>query len=69
MISSMVWARLILLPVTLHSVSSVTSCCRVAWHCSDARRVVHSAGVALQSHCSYLSVCAACPELLNHSVL
>jgi hypothetical protein len=30
----MVWARLVLSPATLHSVSNVTSCCRVTWHCS-----------------------------------
>jgi hypothetical protein len=38
--SSMVWTRLFLSPVTLHSVSSVVSCCRVTSHCSGARRVV-----------------------------
>jgi hypothetical protein len=69
MISSMVWARLVLSPVTLHSVSSVTPYYRVTWHCSDARRVVHSIGAALQSHYSYLSVCDVCPELSNNSVL
>jgi hypothetical protein len=34
MMSSMMWARLVLSPATLHSVSSVASCCRVAWHYS-----------------------------------
>jgi hypothetical protein len=45
--SSMAWARMILSPTMLHSVSSVAPCCRVAWHCSGARRVVHSAVAAL----------------------
>jgi hypothetical protein len=67
--SSTTWVRLVLSPTMLHSVSSVMPYCRVAWHCSGARRVFHSAGAELQSHCSYLSNCAACPELLNHSVL
>jgi hypothetical protein len=69
MISSTTWTRLVLLPATLHSVSSVAPCCRVAWHCSGARRVVHRVGATLQSNSSYLSICAARPELLNHSVL
>jgi hypothetical protein len=55
MISSIVWARLILPSATLHSVNSVAPCCRVAWYCSGARRVVHSANSTLQLHCSYLS--------------
>jgi hypothetical protein len=40
MMSSTVWTCLFLSPVTLHSVSSVVSCCRVASHCSGAKRVV-----------------------------
>jgi hypothetical protein len=40
-------ARLVLLPVTLHSVSSVAACYRVAWYYSGARRMIHSAGAAL----------------------
>jgi hypothetical protein len=43
MMSSMAWARLVLSPATLHSVSSVAPCCRVAWHCSVVNQVVHSA--------------------------
>jgi hypothetical protein len=34
MMSSMMWARLVLSPATLHSVSSVVLCCRVTWHYS-----------------------------------
>jgi hypothetical protein len=60
MMSSMMWACLILSPVTLHSVSSVTPYCRVIWHYSGARRLVHSAVVALQSHYICMSACLAC---------
>jgi hypothetical protein len=49
------WARQVLSPVILPSVSSVTSCCRVTWCCSGVRRVVYSAGVALSPHCRCLS--------------
>jgi hypothetical protein len=42
-----VWTRLVLSPVTLHSVSSVASCCRINSHCSGAKRVVHNVGVVL----------------------
>jgi hypothetical protein len=45
--SSMTWARLVLSPVMMHYVSSVTSCCRATWHCSDAKRVVHTAYMTL----------------------
>jgi hypothetical protein len=37
MMSSTVWAHLVLSPATLHSVSSVASCHRIIWHCSGAR--------------------------------
>jgi hypothetical protein len=47
MMTSMAWADLVLSPATLHSISSVTPCCRVAWHCSGAELVVYSAGAAL----------------------
>jgi hypothetical protein len=59
MMSSTTWARLVLSPAMLHSVSSVMSCCRVARHCSGDNRVVHSADVTLQSHCNCLSACLA----------
>jgi hypothetical protein len=42
MMYSMTWARLILSPATLHSVSSVVLCCQVAWHYSGARRLIHN---------------------------
>jgi hypothetical protein len=69
MMTSMVWVRPILSSASLHSVSSVTSCCCVTGHCSGAWQVVHSTGAMLQSHCSYLPDGDVCPELLNHSVL
>jgi hypothetical protein len=47
MMSSTVWARLVLSPATLHSVNNVVLCYRVACHCSGDRLVVHSAGVVL----------------------
>jgi hypothetical protein len=47
MMSSTACACVILSPATLHSISSVAPCCRVVWHCSGDRRVVHSAGAAL----------------------
>jgi hypothetical protein len=40
MMSSMVWSRLILSPITLYTVSNVTLCYRVTWYCSRAKRVV-----------------------------
>jgi hypothetical protein len=57
MISSTVWARLILPSAMLHSVNSVAPCCRVAWYCSGARRVVYSANSALQ--CT-VATCQTC---------
>jgi hypothetical protein len=69
MISSTVWERPILSPALLHLVSSATPCRYVICHCSDARRVAHSTGAMLQSHCSYMFDGAVCPELLNHIVL
>jgi hypothetical protein len=59
----------VLSPALLHSVISVAPCCYVTGHCSGAWRVVHSIGIMLQSHCSYLSDGAAYLELLNHSLL
>jgi hypothetical protein len=59
MMSSMVWACLILSPTTLHSVSNVVSCYRVTWHCSGARRVV----IVLASCCS--STVDVCPHALQ----
>jgi hypothetical protein len=56
-------------PALLHMVSSVAPCCCVAGHCNGACQVAHSAGVVLQSHCSYPPDCAASLELLNHSIL
>jgi hypothetical protein len=47
MISLAAWTRLVLSPATLHSVSSVTLCCRVARHYTGARQVVHSVDAAL----------------------
>jgi hypothetical protein len=47
MMSSTRWAHLVLSLAMLHSVSSVVSCYRVTWHCSGARRVTHSTGIAL----------------------
>jgi hypothetical protein len=47
MMSSTTWADLVLSSVTLHSVSSVAPCGRVAWHYSGAKRVVHSADAAM----------------------
>jgi hypothetical protein len=47
MMSLTAWARLILSPVILHLVSSMAPCCRVTWHCSGVRQVVHSAGASL----------------------
>jgi hypothetical protein len=69
MMPSTAWECLILSPTLLHSVSSVAPCCYVAGHYSGARRAAHSAGIMLQSHCSYMSDGAAYLELLNHSVL
>jgi hypothetical protein len=63
------WERPVLSPASLQSVSSVAPCRYVAGHCSGARRAAHSAGAMLQSYYSYLSDGAACPKLLNHSVL
>jgi hypothetical protein len=48
MMSSTVSTRLVLSPATLHSVSSVASCCRVTWHYSGDRRVV----IVLVSYCN-----------------
>jgi hypothetical protein len=45
--SSTMCACLVLSPATLHLISSVVSCYRVAWYCSGVRRVVYSVGVAL----------------------
>jgi hypothetical protein len=67
--SSMTWEHPVLLPTLLHSVSSVAPCRYVVGHYSSAQRAAHSAGAMLQSHCSYMSNRAACPELLNHYVL
>jgi hypothetical protein len=47
MMSLTVWARLVLSPAMPHSVSGVALCYRVTWHCSGARRVIHSVDVAL----------------------
>jgi hypothetical protein len=69
MMSSTMWECPVLSPALPHSVSSVTPCCCVTGHYSGARRAAHSVDTMLQSHCSYLSDRAACPELLNHSVL
>jgi hypothetical protein len=69
MMSSTEWVRPVLSPTSMHLVNSVVSYCCVAVHCSGAWRVVHSASAMLQSHCSYLSEGAVCPELLKHSVL
>jgi hypothetical protein len=52
-------STLVLSPATLHSVSSVMSCCQVTWHCNGARRVIHSAGDVLYLHYSCLSACLA----------
>jgi hypothetical protein len=60
--SSMVWARLVLSPTTLHLVSSVTPCCRGIWHCSGARRVV----IVLMSYCSHtVDACLHALQLLT----
>jgi hypothetical protein len=59
MMSSTMWARLVLSSTTLHSVSSVTLCYRVTWHCSGARRVV----IVLASYCS--RTVDACPHALQ----
>jgi hypothetical protein len=69
MMSLTAWERPVLSPTLLHSVNSVTLCCYIAGHYSGGWRVVYSVGAMLQSHCSYLSDGASCPELLNHSVL
>jgi hypothetical protein len=54
MISSMVWARLILSSSMLYSVSSVTLYYRVAWHCSGASEW----SIVLALHCSrIIAVC------------
>jgi hypothetical protein len=46
--SSTVWVHLVLSPATLHSVSSVVSCCRVTWHCSGPDEWF----IELASYCS-----------------
>jgi hypothetical protein len=75
MMSSTVWAHLVLSPATLHSVSSVTSCCRVIWHYSGAMRVV----IVLALYCNRtidaclhalqvlttLSVCMSCRRMMT----
>jgi hypothetical protein len=63
------WECPVLSPTLLYSVSSVAPCRYIAGHCSGAWRAAHSTGAMLQSHYSYLSDGAACPELLNHPVL
>jgi hypothetical protein len=55
MMSSTAWERPVLSPTLLHSVSSVAPYRYVTGHCSGARRVTHSAGAMLQSHCSCVS--------------
>jgi hypothetical protein len=50
MMSSTVWAHLVLSPATLPHVFvalCVAPCYRVTWHCSSAKRVFHSAVAAL----------------------
>jgi hypothetical protein len=46
-------------PAMSHSVCSMTSCCRDAWYCSGALRVVNRAGAVLQTQCSCMFTCLA----------
>jgi hypothetical protein len=62
MMSSTVWARLVLSPATLHSISSVATCYRVTWHCSGARRVV----IVLASYCNRtINICPHALQVLT----
>jgi hypothetical protein len=55
----MVWTRLLLSPTTPHSVSSVTSCCRVV----GTVAVPNEWSIVLTLHCSHSIV--ACPHVMQ----